>query len=81
MSYIDCFKNISDALEAAEAIHCVQKCGETVLYDNDKKRLILWREMYDNSSEEHMIKISTLLNINSQESYEVADKLYNLTMY
>jgi hypothetical protein len=81
MNYLDCFKDISDAQEAAEAIHCVQKCGETVLYDKGEKRLILWREIYDKSPEEHMIKISKLLEINSQESYEAADKLYNLTMY
>jgi hypothetical protein len=81
MNYLNCFKDISDAQEAAEAIHCIQKCGETVLYDRDQKRLILWREIYDKSPEEHMIKISKLLGINSQESYEAADKLYNLTMY
>jgi hypothetical protein len=78
---MECFNNISNAYEAAEAIHCIQKCGETVLYDDSKKRLMLWREIYDKSPEEHMIKISKLLEINSRESYEAADKLYNLTMY
>jgi len=81
MSYIDCFKDLKDALSAAEAIHCVQKYGETVLYDDNKNRLILWREEYDNEPEKYMIKISELLNINSRESYEIADKEYNLTMY
>lgn len=81
MSYLDCFKNITDAEQAAEAIHCIQKCGETILYDDKEKRLILWREIYDKSPEEHMIKISKLLEIDSRESYEVADKTYNLTMY
>ncbi|EQB74096.1 MAG: hypothetical protein AMDU4_FER2C00028G0003 [Ferroplasma sp. Type II] len=81
MSYLDCFKNITDADQAAEAIHCIQKCGETVLYDDTEKRLILWREIYDKSPEEHMIKISKLLEISSRETYEAADKRYNLTMY
>jgi hypothetical protein len=81
MNYKECFNNISDADEAAEAIHCIQKYGETVLFDDTEKRLILWREIYDKSPEEHMIKISNLLGIKSQESYEEADKVYNLTMY
>jgi len=81
MSYIDCFGDLEDALSAAEAIHCIQKYGETVLYDDNKKRLILWREEYDKEPEKYMIKISELLNINSKESYEIADKEYNLTMY
>ncbi len=81
MSYLDCFNDLEDALSAAEAIHCIQKYGETVLYDDTKKRLILWREQYDRAPEKYMIKISELLNINSRESYEKADKEYNLTMY
>ncbi len=81
MSYLDCFKDLEDGLSAAEAIHCIQKHGETVLYDNNKKRLVLWREQYDPEPEKYMIKISNLLNINSRESYERADKEYNLTMY
>ncbi len=81
MNYIKCFDNINTADEAAEAVHCIQKCAETVLYDDKEKRLILWREVYDKSPEEHMIKISKLLEIDSRESYEIADKRYNLTMY
>jgi len=81
MNYLNCFTNISTAEEAAEAIHCIQKCGETVLYDDKAKRLVLWREIYDKSPEEQMIKISKLLEINSRESYETSDKRYNLTMY
>jgi hypothetical protein len=78
---MNCFTNINTAEEAAEAIHCIQKCGETVLYDDKEKRLVLWREIYDKSPEEQMIKISKLLEINSRESYETSDKRYNLTMY
>lgn len=81
MNYLNCFNNINTADEAAEAIHCIQKCGETVLYNDKEKRLVLWREAYDKSPEEHMIKISKLLQIDSRESYEAADKTYNLTMY
>lgn len=43
MSYLDCFNDLEDALSAAEAIHCIQKYGETVLYDDTKKRLISQR--------------------------------------
>ena len=39
MNYLNCFNNINTADEAAEAIHCIQKCGETVLY-NDKEKML-----------------------------------------
>ncbi|MEM0139627.1 MAG: hypothetical protein QXZ44_03335 [Ferroplasma sp.] len=81
MSYIECFNNVETPMEAAEAIHCVQKYGETVLFDRNKNRLIMWRELYDKSPEEHMIKISRILGIDSLEHYQEVDKLYNLTMY
>ncbi len=81
MSFIDCLKNVETEIEAAEAIHCAQKYGETILFDRDKKRLVMWREIYDKSPEQYMIKISRILGIDSLKHYEEVDKTYNLTMY
>ena len=73
MSYLDCFNDLEDALSAAEAIHCIQKYGETVLYDDTKKRLILWREQYDKAPEKYMIKISELKNIFESYGFTLKD--------
>ncbi len=81
MNYLDCFKDMHDELSAAECIHCLQKFGETILYDDDKKRLVMWREIYDKEPEEYMKKLTEIFKIDSREKYEEIDKEYNLTMY
>ncbi len=81
MNYLDCFKDVDDELGAAECIHCLQKFGETVLYDDGKKRLILWREVYDQTPEKYMEKLTKILKIDSREKYEEIDRRFNLTMY
>ncbi len=81
-NYRECFENLeNDEESAAECIHCLKKNGEQVLFSDSKGRLVLGRENYDDSAEEFMKKISTLLEIRSREDYEKADLKFNLTMY
>ncbi|MEM0133249.1 hypothetical protein [Acidiplasma sp.] len=81
-SYTECFEELKDdPLSAAECIHCLQKHGEVVIFSDEKKRLILWREEFDNYPVPFMEKISQLLEIHTRDDYEKMDKKFNLTMY
>lgn len=81
MSFTECFEEAKDEESAAECVHCLRKNGEWVFYDPSKKRLVLGREKYDPSPGEEMSRISKLLEISSQKSFEDADEKFNLTMY
>lgn len=78
----DCFHHLKEDEEsAAECIHCLKKHGEQVLFDDHENRLKLGREVYDDTYTEKMKQLSTILGIVSRESYEKADRKFNLTMY
>ncbi|MCL4306869.1 MAG: hypothetical protein M1302_01160 [Candidatus Thermoplasmatota archaeon] len=78
----DCFSHIEENEEsAAECIHCLKKHGEQVMYDPVQKRLILGREIYDDSYAKAMQTLTDLLRITSLEDYQAMDRKYNLTMY
>lgn len=81
-NFDQCFNHLKEDEEsAAECVHCLKKHGEQVLFDDQEKRLKLGREVYDDSYVEKMKQVSELLGINSRETYEKADRKYNLTMY
>lgn len=81
-NFDECFKHLGDTDEsAAECIHCLKKNGEQVIFDTEKKRLKLGRELFDEKYVEYMETITKLLEIESVEDYEKADKKFNLTMY
>lgn len=78
----ECFKHLKDDEEsAAECVHCLKKNGEQVIFDDHEKRLKLGREAYDDTYTEQITRVSKILGINSRESYEEADRKFNLTMY
>ncbi len=82
MSYIKCFEELVNKPEsAAEVIHCLKKHGENVMYSNERKRLVLGREMYDDTYSDYMKRITEILGIDSRERYNEVDKKFNLTMY
>ncbi|MCL4329693.1 MAG: hypothetical protein M1533_01665 [Candidatus Thermoplasmatota archaeon] len=76
-----CFENIDGEEDAAEAIHCLKKYGEIVMFSAEKRRLVLGRELYDSSVSDEMARLSGALGIRDLESYRSADRKYNLTMY
>ncbi len=81
MSYMDCFSDFDEPREAAECIHCLRKHGEQVYFDDELKRLVLGRELYDKTASEKMAELSSVLRIKDRKSYQDADEKYNLTMY
>lgn len=77
-----CFSHLESTEEsAAEAIHCLKKHGEQVLFDDEEKRLKLGREVYDGKYAGEMKTLSQILGIDSRKLYEEMDRKYNLTMY
>ncbi len=81
MSIDECFEEAKDEETAAECVHCLRKHGEWVYFDTSRKRLALGREKFDSSPAEEMARISKLLKIKDQKSYQEVDEKFNLTMY
>lgn len=76
-----CLEHVGGEEEAAEAVHCLKKYGEIVMFSPEQHRLVLGREIYDNSVSKAMENLSRALGITDLESYHEADRKYNLTMY
>lgn len=77
-----CFSHLEEDEEsAAECIHCLKKYGEQVFFDDTQGRLVMGREMYDDSYSSAMKALTELLKIRTRSDYEAMDKKYNLTMY
>lgn len=82
MSYKECFAAVrDDEDQAGECIHCLRKNGEVIFFSDEKKRLVLGRELYDQSDADQMAKLSSILGIGDRKSYEKMDRKFNLTMY
>lgn len=77
-----CFSHLGDSEEsAAHCIHCLKKNGEQVLFDDSENRLKLGRELFDGEYADNMKKLTEILGITSRDTYEAADRKFNLTMY
>lgn len=77
-----CFSHLGENEEsAAHCIHCLKKNGEQVLFDDSENRLKLGRELFDSKYVEELKKLTQILGINSRDTYEAADRKFNLTMY
>lgn len=66
---------------AVETLRCFKEYGEDIYFDDDERRLMLAREVWDKSVKNIMIEISGLLNVHTRDDFIRLKEKYNLTMY
>ncbi|MGC8663548.1 MAG: hypothetical protein ACP5SF_03265 [Thermoplasmata archaeon] len=70
-----------DEETAAEVLRCFKEWAEDIYFNEDDGRLMLAREVWDNSITKIMKEISEKLNIKTRDDFIKLKEKYNLTMY
>lgn len=66
---------------AAEVLRCFKEWAEDIYFNDEEKRLMLAREIWDSSVKEIMKEISEILKVRTREDFINLKEKYNLTMY
>ncbi len=67
--------------KAAEVLRCFKEWAEEIYFNDDEKRLMLAREVWDRSVTDIMKEISETLKIKTRDDFIYLKEKYNLTMY
>ncbi|MFP3317689.1 MAG: hypothetical protein RXP98_00680 [Thermoplasmata archaeon] len=78
---IEHFENERNEEGAAEVLRCFKEYGEDIYFDDEEKRLVLAREVWDKEITNIMKEISEILNVRTREDFIKLKEKYNLTMY
>lgn len=66
---------------AVEVLRCFKEWAEDIYFDDEEKRLVLAREVWDSSVTETMKEISEVLKVRTRQDFINLKEKYNLTMY
>ena len=66
---------------AAHVLRCFKEYGDDIYFDDEEKRMVLAREVWDPSVKEIMEIISKITKVDSRKRFIELKEKYNLTMY